>query len=124
MEPANLNSPDPDDQRLEALLRQQRSAPLADDGFSARVLAALPPRKNPRLVYVRISLLTTAALAGLAVALGSGGDWTDLTTQFEQLIATVSDQLADPSTILGLMITAASLALVLNSDDVPAMQPE
>lgn len=124
MEPANLNSPDPADDRLEALLRQKRSAPLADGGFSARVVAALPPGENRRWVGVRISLLTTAALAGLAVALAQGGHWIDLTTQLEQAVAAVSDQLADPQISLALAITAASLALALNFDDPPETQPE
>lgn len=124
MEPANLNSPEPADDRLEDLLRQKRSAPLADGGFSARVLAALPPRENRRLAWGRTAVLMAATLAGFAVALAQGGHWIDLPTQLEQAVAAVSDQLADPQISLALAITAASLALALNFDDPPETQPE
>lgn len=39
------DTPDP---ALDALLRQQFPGPVADEGFSARVMRALPPRRAPR----------------------------------------------------------------------------
>ena len=66
MEPDDLNEFTKNDRRLEALLRQS-SAPLADDGFSSRVLASLPsstPRRSP----YRLAACLIGAIAGLAVA--------------------------------------------------------
>jgi hypothetical protein len=117
MEPTDM-TPSSGDDRLEVLLRQERSAPLADSGFSARVLAALPPQQNPWLVGVRISLLTTAALAGLVVALWQDGGATDLAAQSEKLIAIASDQLADPWLLVALLATAGSLALATLDDSM------
>ena len=123
MEPADLNSSAGDD-RLECLLKQERSAPLADAGFSARVLAALP-RENRRLAWMRAAVLAAAALAGFAVALAPGSSqWTGLALQIEHAIASVSNQLADPQTSLAVMITVAALVLVLNSDDSPTTRPD
>ena len=55
----------PDDAQIEAMLRENSPAPLADNGFSACVLAALPPKpKNfadPR-EWFGIGLIATLAL--------------------------------------------------------------
>jgi hypothetical protein len=67
MEPANLNPSTPDDARLEALLRQDRT-PLPDDGFSQRVLALLPPRQRRRADWRRLCLYAAGAVAGLVIA--------------------------------------------------------
>lgn len=53
---------DPDD-KLDALLRRQFPGPVADDGFAARVMQALPPRRQPRTW-----LLPGAAVAGSLLA--------------------------------------------------------
>ncbi|HTQ31726.1 MAG TPA: hypothetical protein VMI53_11005, partial [Opitutaceae bacterium] len=84
----------------------------ADGGFSARVLAALPPRQNPWLIWGRIGVLAAAALAGVAVALWQSGDGIDLLAQMDQVIASVSDQLADPWLPVALLATVGSLALM------------
>jgi len=68
MEPTDLNSPLHDDERLAAWYRAKVSnAPLSDDGFSLRVMTALPPaRKN---VATRRRLFCLAgALTGTTVA--------------------------------------------------------
>jgi len=110
------------DDRLETLLQQKLQAPLlADDGFSARVLAALPPRQNPWLIWGRIGVLAAAALAGVAVALWQSGDGIGLLAQMNRVIATVSNELADPEISLAFVITIAALALVLNFDDEAEM---
>ncbi len=121
MEPTDMIHSSGDD-RLETLLQQKlRAPPLADDGFSARVLAALPPRQNPWLIWGRIGVLTIAALAGVAVALWQSGDGIGLLAQMNRVIATVSDELADPEISLAFVITIAALALVLNFDDEAEM---
>ncbi len=51
----------PDDE-LDALLRQAFEGPVADDGFSARVVRALPPRRT------RATRLVPAAALGGSVA--------------------------------------------------------
>lgn len=52
-----------DDKTLDALLRRQFPGPVADDGFSARVMQALPPRRR-----ARPWLLPAAAVAGSLLA--------------------------------------------------------
>lgn len=54
---------DPTDPALDALLRRQFPGPVADEGFSARVMRALPPRRRPRPW-----LLPGAAVAGSLLA--------------------------------------------------------
>ena len=44
MEPTDLNPKSSDDEQIDSWLRASSAVPpLPDDGFSARVLAALPP---------------------------------------------------------------------------------
>src|SRR6185436_6605587 len=67
MEPIDVNAPD---QALEAMLRKHAATSLPDDGFSARVLAALPPRKkNSFGTYLGFG---AGILATLWVVLGPG----------------------------------------------------
>jgi len=66
MEPT-LTPPDPTDDPLEALLRAA-PPPIPDDGFTARVCAALPPREVPVPLRVRCLVLAGAALLGCAAA--------------------------------------------------------
>lgn len=55
---------DSSDRTLDALLRRQLSGTVPDDdGFSARVMGALPPRRQPRTW-----LLPCAAVAGTLLA--------------------------------------------------------
>ena len=54
---------DTTDPALDALLRRQFTGPVPDEGFSARVMRALPPRRAPRPW-----LLPTAAVAGCGLA--------------------------------------------------------
>ena len=66
----NASSPfDGDD--LEALLRKEARPALADDGFTARVMAALPARRDSRS-QLRLTILGAAASAGLALAIAEG----------------------------------------------------
>lgn len=79
MEPADLNSSAHanDDARLATMLRA--AAPvLPDDGFSTRVLAALPAPHIERPQWGRIVFGAVGAAAGCGLAFGSGASWEDL----------------------------------------------
>jgi hypothetical protein len=60
--PTSPERPDP----IEALLHEPE-AHIPDDGFTTRVLAALPPRR--RFDPLRLALFATAWLAGVAILL-------------------------------------------------------
>lgn len=65
----------PDDTWIDDLLTRSRPAPLKDDGFSARVLAALPPPPMP--AWQRSGWIMLATILGCALALFvlPGGAW-------------------------------------------------
>lgn len=58
---------DTSDKKLDDLLRSAFSGPLADDGFSARVLRALPPRRRQRPWLVPCAALVGGMLAWLVL---------------------------------------------------------
>jgi hypothetical protein len=113
MEPAKLTpSPCPPD-AVETWLRAHAApAPLADDGFSARVLAALPPPWTT-FSWRRPLLCTAGALSGLAVAWARGGGWPDpamIARQWNELAVHVVQFLGDPwwsLTLAGASVAAA-----------------
>lgn len=122
MEPANLNSSAPDDTQLEALLRQ-RAAPLPDDGFSMRVVAALPPRnattptsapaKDPQRTRMFVFFAggvcgAAVAVLGLTLKQGSGADLIETVTALQQNLAVF----ADTRVALALGVAAVSLLYV------------
>ena len=58
---------DLDDQKLDDLLRRQFPGAVADDGFTARVMRALPPRRQPRSCLVPGAAVAGSLLAWLAL---------------------------------------------------------
>jgi len=58
---------DPRQRDLDTLLRREFEGPVADDGFSDRVLRQLPPRRNQRWP-LWLGLSVGASAAGLALA--------------------------------------------------------
>ncbi len=63
-----MNEPDElTDRALDALLRKGFPGELADDGFSARVMRALPPRRRQRPWLLPAAALAGGLLAWLAV---------------------------------------------------------
>jgi hypothetical protein len=59
---------EPHDDTIEALLRRQFEGPVADDGFSARVMRQLPPRRRRSAWPLWLGLLAGAAACGLCLA--------------------------------------------------------
>jgi hypothetical protein len=116
MESADMKSHQSDDAQIEARLRENNPAPLPDNGFSARVLAALPPKtKNfadPR-EWFGIGLL-----AALALILEQGSFLDKMraeTASLDGALAPLFTVMADPLLLLVCAITAG--AWVLTSDD-------
>ncbi len=110
----------PDDTPVEAWLRSSASLPpLPDDGFSHRVLAALPPPARRRANRLRLVLCLAGALAGVALVLQHSPDFPDIFHRLEQLdpvLNQATSQLADPAFAIALGVTAASLLFVFWRD--------
>ena len=118
MEPADLNHPANDDARLEAMLRRA-APPLPDDGFSARVLAALPAPEAAAALWRRIAFCLAGAAAGYGFALWRGAAWPDLQLELEQFataLVNATSTLADPLLGAALVVTALSLLFAFQSE--------
>ncbi|HVW20265.1 MAG TPA: hypothetical protein VHC86_03545 [Opitutaceae bacterium] len=109
MEPANLR---PDDDPIEALLRRALPPEVPDAGFSARVLAALPPPSRRSLPWRQILLCAAGAAAGAAAALATGHSLQlALPTDAELAAAAqgAAQALSRPANALTVLIAAAAL---------------
>jgi hypothetical protein len=96
MEPTGMTSLD--NPQLDTLLRESAGPPLPDDGFSARVLVSLPPRRKPRH-WFRSGFLAASALLGFAFAwMRSAGNlgWGAMDNQLSAVLNAVPALLADP----------------------------
>jgi hypothetical protein len=112
MEPANMNAAPDRDSELEQMLRAA-NPPLADAGFSARVVAALP-RKSPRSAG-RFAMCAAGAIVGVWFAMQRGASWTSVTNagaEVGQTLAALAALAADPWTVLGFVITGLALVYV------------
>lgn len=115
MESPKLTPDLSDDARIEAWLRINSPAePLADDGFSTRVLAALPPPASESQRR-RTWLCIVGAVTGAVLTAAQGSRWSDaarqltgLTTEFRAAFTPVFD----PSFAVGIVFAAAALAFV------------
>jgi hypothetical protein len=120
MEPHDLKSTPPDDAQLEAWLRANAALPaLPDDGFSHRVLTALPapPRRaalSPRLLAIALGAVAGIGLAALKFATGAPVDFNLPAAGPE--FADMLTQLADPKLHTALGVTVVSLAFVFWRD--------
>ena len=115
MEPANLTPLPPDRDPLEAWLSAKAPvAPLPDEGFTARVLAALPPPQGS-FPWHRLLLYTTGTLSGLAVAWWQGGSGLNpapILTWWNAVAAQTVRLLADPWWSLALAGAIVAAAVV------------
>lgn len=109
--------PNPSEDPLEALLRETPT-PLADDGFSLRVLTALPPpaTKPRRLPGRRTIACSLGALTGLALARAGSGplqasDYTAFGATLVTSTARAANFLSDPTVLTLGALTLASLAV-------------
>lgn len=102
------------DSSLETLLREPAPG-LPDNGFSTRVLAALPAPKAPRRSRARLRFGAAGALAGIGFAYWRGGSWADATVELRPLSTATTQLVAaftDPALLLALTVTALSLLFV------------
>ncbi len=111
-----MNPRSPDDAEIEAWLRSNRATePLPDEGFSTRVMAALPPPQPARVEagWVGRRLLAAATGAGFAAVLlalrGNGpgdraDDWTALIQQVREAGAALANR--SNADTLGIVIVA------------------
>lgn len=118
MESDELKTPAPDDAQLEAWLRSSTFLPaLPDDGFSSRVLAALPPPK--RRFPARVLVCLAGGAVGMAVAarpLLAAGNLLDDLPALDAALVSAFDQLANPALGVAASVTLATLAYVFWRD--------
>lgn len=119
MESQRLNSPQDEDATLAALLRAQ-IAPIADDGFSARVLAALPPRTAspaPRLLrHWPWLAYFGGGLGGVGVIATQAPNWSSLADPVAlllQAITVVLGALSDPWLLTAVALSGLSVVLTI-----------
>ena len=111
MEPADLNPHSREDDDLKALLRLDPPTP-PDDGFSTRVLAALPPPRRAKSFQLRLWLV--GAGLGILFAAIEGASWSSLSTgaaTVAQSSANLVAALSDPW--LGLAVALNGLSLLM-----------
>jgi len=111
MEPTNLNASSAAPDELEQRLLASAGAALADDGFSRRVLAALPARRRAWVQGWMIPAL--GAAVGFVLALGRGASPASLLSVTDKIGST----LADPTVLSAMVITAGAFALLQFLDD-------
>jgi len=112
MEPNDLKPTPPDDAQLEAWFRASASQPsLPDDGFTQRVLTALPPPARQQSAR-RLWFCVVGALVGIVVAaLGafSSGSLPAILPALDDTLIAALTQLSVPAFGLALGITLGSL---------------
>jgi len=110
MESNELNSLPPPDDAFEKLLRANAvMPPLDDDGFSRRVIAALPPARRPApqvwLAAAGLAAGLVTVLAGIALAQPAPSALVAFNTELVDAV----DQLLTPAGTGALAITVGSL---------------
>lgn len=124
MEPTDLNPSDPADRSLEDLLRSPVGESLPDDGFSARVLAALPAKSERFFgssVWFGVGLF-----AALALVLGPGRFPEIMgveTVSLGGVVVPVFTALTDPTLLLVLAISGAAWVLVSDDEELAFTPP-
>jgi hypothetical protein len=118
MEPNDLKPTPPDDASLDTWLRAHAALPtLPDDGFSHRVLTALPARRShtsPRLLAIALGAVLGIGFAAAKFATGAPVDFS-----LPALGPEATDALAhltDPKLHAALGVTVVTLAFVFWRD--------
>ncbi len=114
MEPADINTPPPDDW-LDEALRKTGGPTLPDHDFSNHVLCVLPPPKA-RTDWRQTAYWTAVMLTVLACALSPGSPWFGLDRfrgPLHQALIALFGYLADPWTSVALALGALSLFYAL-----------
>ena len=99
---------------LDRILAADAATPIADDGFSARVLQALPAREaNPRLWLRPVLVLGSTALgAALAIALSpAAGSLLAAFTELAQLRVITPAAVSAVAIACALLVSAVILAV-------------
>ncbi len=99
------------DVHLDAFLRKPL-AELRDDGFSARVLTALPPRSRVKTQWSPTTLCTVTALLASLAALAATALWGDWTTTWQPVLdnfTPLKGTLSDTNVLVGLVVAAGSV---------------
>jgi len=113
-----MNALPDDDQRLKELLARV-SPSLSDNGFSARVLAALPAKAAAQTFPTRFAVCFIGALAGLALAWNKGVTPDALELAADQLrgsFTRVSPRLMDPAVLVAFAVASLSLLYAFKGD--------
>lgn len=123
MEPTDLNPPELSDEKLTALLRAAGSGPLPDGGFSARVLAALPPPRRAPLLVRRDWIIggLAATLVLVLVLRGAAPDLAALPAQAGDFILSLLDE---PVGLAVIALTAGALLLTEPDEEALSLRPE
>ena len=114
MESPNLNQRRPEDDDLDVQLRTHFFAPpLADDGFSQRVLTALPAPQQKSLQFKRRLVCAVGSAAGVAAAaIGfiKSEDFEPALTALDHTLTLAFGQLVTGPVVLALGLAILSLA--------------
>ncbi|HWA84869.1 MAG TPA: hypothetical protein VG710_01490 [Opitutus sp.] len=115
MESPSLNFPPDEDAALAAMLRAHAPT-IADDGFTARVMAALPPAPRGRAAAARWPWIAYVGggLAGAAVVAFQAAAWSDFVSATRALanaFAHVAAACAEPWLVLAVTLSILSLVI-------------
>ena len=102
---------------LDRLLRDDAHAPLADNGFSGRVLAALPVRSRAPSPWLRPALVYGSAAIGSVAAALLAPSGTSLLEGFADLVQLrVLTPAAITALAMGGALLASALVLAIDSE--------
>ena len=98
---------------------RRAAPPLPDDGFSARVVTALPTTPQPAPTWPRTVFCVGGALLGVGFAFWQGVRLPDLKlglVQFEGLAASSIQFFGDPLFAAAIVLTLASLLVAFRAE--------
>ena len=122
-----MNSPDPTDEKIAALLRASAHDSLPDDGFTARVTAALPPPRRAARFARRDWIIggVTGALVIFLAPRGAAPDLASLSTQAgDALLYLLYGLLDEPAVLAMIALTVGALLYFESEEDSWPARPE